>query len=147
METILYSFEDDAFFSEKLAIFCSDERFVKANFAFLKNYLKIKRSDLIVLPGGPEFIVNDGSNLLDHLRILVKAHQIKEIILISHSDCGYYNICLANSSKGEVLKKQLDDVQKAIHILKKIFISIKVHGFHAYLGDSKIIEYTQVRMD
>lgn len=74
---------------------------------------------MIVLPGGPEFIVNNGSNLLDHLRILVKAHQIKEIILISHSDCGYYNICLANASKGEVLRKQLDDVQKSNPYTKK----------------------------
>ncbi len=147
METILYSFKDDACFSEKLAIFCSDERFIKANLAFLKNYLKIERSDLIVLPGGPEFIVNEESNLLDHLRMLVKVHQIKEIILISHSDCGYYNMSLGNSSKEEILKKQLDDVQKAINKLEKVFIGMKVYSFHAYLDDSRIIEYTQILMD
>lgn len=147
METILYSFKDDVCFSGKLAIFCSDERFVKANLAFLKNYLKIKRSDLIVLPGGPEFIVNNKSNLLDRLTILVKAHQIEEIILISHSDCGYYNINFNSSSKEEILKKQFNDVQKAIHKLKKLFISITAYGFHAYLGDSSIIEYTQICID
>jgi carbonic anhydrase len=147
MKKILYSFKDDFCFSEKLAIFCSDERFVRANFEFLNNYLKIKRSDLIVLPGGPEFIVNDRSNLLDHLKILVSAHQIKEVVLISHSDCGYYNISLDNSSKEEILKKQLNDVQKAIYKLKKLFINMKVRGFHASLGDSRIIEYTQIHLD
>lgn len=147
MEKILYSFKDGDSFSERLAIFCSDERFVEANLAFLKNYLKIERSDLIVLPGGPEFIVNDESNLFKHLRILIEAHQIKQIILISHSDCGYYKMSFSNSSKKEILKKQLEDIQKAIHKLEKIFKSVSVYGFHAYIDDSTNIKYTQICMD
>ncbi len=148
METILYSFKDNVCFSEKLAIFCSDERFIEANLAFLKNYLKIKRSNLIVLPGGPEFIVNIGFNLLERLKILVNARQIKQIILISHSDCGYYNIKFHDSSKEEIFKKQLNDIQKAIQKLEKIFNGgISVCGFHAYIDDPGIIKYTQICMD
>jgi hypothetical protein len=52
MGKILYSFKDDDFFSGRLVIFCSDERFVTANLEFLKNHLKIERINLMVLPGG-----------------------------------------------------------------------------------------------
>ncbi len=144
MEKILYSFEYEACFSGKLAIFCSDERFIKANLAFLENYLKIERSDLIVLPGGPEFIINDESNLLERLGILVKAHQIKQIILISHSDCGYYKKSFDNFSKEKILKKQLDDTKKAINRLKNLFDGISVDSFHAYISDLGSIKYTQI---
>ena len=62
----------------------------------------------MVLPGGPVFIVNDESNLLERLGILIKAHKIKQIILISHSDCGYYKISFGNYSEEEILKKLKD---------------------------------------
>ena len=144
METLSNSFKYNNNFSRKLAIFCSDERFVEANLAFLKNSLKIKRCDLMVLPGGPVFIVNDESNLLERLRILIKAHKIKKIILISHADCSYYKISFGNSSEEKILKKQLDDIQKAIQKLNQLFADILVYGFHSQIGNSKIINFIRV---
>lgn len=144
METLSNSFKYNNNFSGKLAIFCSDERFVEANLAFLKNSLKIKRCDLMVLPGGPVFIVNDESNLLERLRILIKAHKIKKIILISHADCGYYKISFGNYSGEEILKKQVDDIQKAIQKLKQLFKDISVYGFQTRISNSKSISYIQV---
>ena len=144
MGKILYSFKDDDFFSGRLVIFCSDERFVKANLEFLKNHLKIERINLMVLPGGPEFIVDIGPDLLERLKILVNARQTKQIILITHSDCGYYNIKFNDSSKDEILKIQLNDIHKAIQKLQEIFNGISVYGFHSYMGDPGIIKYTQI---
>ncbi|MHB1254104.1 MAG: hypothetical protein ACYCZ1_08040, partial [Candidatus Humimicrobiaceae bacterium] len=82
--------------------------------------------------------------LLERLRILIKAHKIKQIILISHSDCGYYKISFGNYSEEEILKKQVDEIQKAIHKLKKLFNDVSVYGFHAQIGNSKIINFTRI---
>jgi hypothetical protein len=40
--------------------------------AFLKNSLEIQTSDLMALPGGPVFIINDEPDLMERLKILVK---------------------------------------------------------------------------
>jgi carbonic anhydrase len=92
MRRTINSFKINNNFSGNLAVFCSDERFIESNLAFLRNSLKIKQSDLFSIPGGVAFIAKNESNLLDRLGILVEAHSITQIILISHSDCGYYKI-------------------------------------------------------
>ena len=84
---------------------------------------------------------------LERLRILIKAHQVKQIILISHSDCGFYKAGFSNASEKEISKKQLNDIQKAVQKLKYLFSNISIYCFHAHMGNSKIIEYTQICID
>jgi len=147
MGTILNRFKTTNHFSGILAIFCSDERFVEANLTFLRSSLKIKQCDLITIPGGSAFIVNNELNLLERLRILVEAHNIKQIILISHYDCGYYKKSIGNSSEEKILNKQMSDIRESVYIIKKIFKDISVKGFYAQTFNSEIIEYTQIPMD
>jgi carbonic anhydrase len=131
MRRTINSFKINNNFSGNLAVFCSDERFIESNLAFLRNSLKIKQSDLFSIPGGVAFIAKNESNLLDRLGILVEAHSITQIILISHSDCGYYKIITGESSDEEILKIQLNDIQESIIKLRKIFKNISVEGFYA----------------
>ena len=133
--------------SGKLAIFCSDERFIKSNLFFIKNSLQIKRSDLIVIPGGPAFIANKESNLLERLRILVEAHNINQIILISHSNCRYYEIKATNLLEEQTLEKQIDDIKESVQYLKKLFRDISVNAFHSHIDNSKTIKYTQILVE
>ena len=144
MKKILESFKFNSHFSGNLVIFCSDERFIEANLAFLKNSLKIQGSDLMVLPGGSAFIINDEPDLMERLKILVDAHKIKKIILISHSDCSYYKKNFDDLSDQKILEKQMDDNQKAINKLEKLFKDISVNAFHAEICNSKTINYTQI---
>ena len=144
MKKISDSFEFSGHFSGRLVIFCSDESFIKANMAFLKNSLEIQGSDLMVLPGGPVFIINDEPDLMERLKILVDAHKIKKIILISHSDCSYYKKNFDDFSEEDILEKQMDDNQKAINKLGKLFKDISVQAFHAGINNSKTIDYIQI---
>ncbi|MCD4669825.1 MAG: hypothetical protein K8S14_05215 [Actinomycetia bacterium] len=145
MKKISNSFEFNDHFTGRLAVFCSDERFVEANLTFLKDSLEIRRSDLMVLPGGPIFIINDEPDLLERLNILIKAHKIKQIILISHSDCSYYKINFNDLSKEEIFEKQMDDNKEAINKLERLFKDISVSAYHAQINDSKVINYTQIQ--
>jgi hypothetical protein len=137
----------DPVFSGNLAIFCSDERFIESTLSFLRNSLEIKKSALMTVPGGPAFIANNESNLLDRLGILVETHNISQMILVAHFDCGYYKVITGNSSKEKILKKQLDDIQESVHKLKKLFRDIVIKAFYARVYNSKIIKYIQIKVD
>ncbi|MCS7192925.1 MAG: hypothetical protein NZ937_08090, partial [Armatimonadetes bacterium] len=69
-------------FSGNLAIFCSDERFAAATLEFLRRHLEIDRCDLMVVAGGPAFITQNETALMERLELLLKAHEIKQVIII-----------------------------------------------------------------
>jgi carbonic anhydrase len=124
-------------FSKNLAIFCSDERFTKASINFLKTKLKIKVCDLFVVPGGVAFLINRERNLIHRLSLLTKLHNIKQIVIISHSDCGYYKTQFCNINYVE--QKQINDLKQSVKILKKMFCNVSVKTFFVKHKNSKII--------
>lgn len=138
------NYDYDENFSGRLASICSDERFVKPTLKFLDDELNIGSCDFIVIPGGPEFIANGEAGLMDRMDLLIKAHGIKEIILISHEDCGYYNKCYNGSKKDIIDKKLLDDLKTAVKKLKESYPKIEVSGFHCKINSPGSVKYIKV---
>jgi len=126
-------------FSAILAIFCSDERFIEPSVEFLQKHLKIKRCDLIVYPGGPQFIAGNEKDTIKRMKFLIKAHNISHIILISHTDCGYYKNLYSGLSGEKLYKQQISDIQRAVQILSSLFKNISVESFYIKLSKSKIV--------
>jgi carbonic anhydrase len=110
----------------------------------LEDEIKINSCDLVVLPGGPEFIVNGEASLMDRVDLLVKAHRIKEIVLISHEDCGYYNKCYKGSENGTIDEKLLNDLKAAIKKLKESYPEIAVSGFHCTVDKPGTAKYIKI---
>lgn len=125
-------------FSAILAIFCSDERFIEPSVEFLRRHLKIKRCDLIVYPGGPQFVAGNEKDPIKRMKFLIKAHHISHIILISHTDCGYYKNLFPGLTGEKLYKQQASDIQKSAQILSSMFINISVESFYIKLHNSKI---------
>lgn len=75
-------------------VWCFDYRFSPA----LKHYItehKIKRYDLICVAGGAKNVssperASDRAFLLGQLKKSIQLHQAREIVLMTHSDCGAY---------------------------------------------------------
>jgi carbonic anhydrase len=128
------NYDYDENFSGRLASICSDERFVKPTLKFLDDELNIGSCDFIVIPGGPEFIANGEAGLMDRMDLLIKAHGIKEIVLISHEDCGYYNKCYSDCEKGLIEGKLLDDLKAGVKKLNESYPEIKISGFHCVIN-------------
>lgn len=128
-------------FKGNLTIFCSDERFVPATLEFLSTNLRIKSltTDLLVLPGGPYFIVKKEKNLVDRLRLLIEAHKIKRLFIFTHADCGYYKKKYGEASPEKISKTQFKDIAKAAKILKKMYPDLKVVCFYANVKEGKIV--------
>ncbi len=123
-------------FSGNLAIFCSDERFVEATIDFLKEDLEIKTCDLVVVAGGPVFIAQKESSLIERLELLINFHQIKKIILISHENCGYYKHFYPELSSQNLEKFQVEDLRKSLNFLKEK--GIEGYAFFAYTEKDQI---------
>jgi len=139
MEKFTENFEFNNNFSRNLAVFCSDERFVNATISFLKNIVGISKFDLISIPGGPAFIPQNESVLMEHIELLVEEHKILSIMLISHKDCGYYKKKYKDLPEKEMLKQQLSDIEQAVLKLRNLYPELLISAYYAGIEESKII--------
>jgi hypothetical protein len=132
-----YGYNDK--FSKRLAIFCSDERFIRPTIAFLEKSLEITSCDIMVLPGGPEFIAKGSVGIIKRLELLTDAHNIQEIILISHEDCGYYKRIFKNDHPDSLYERQVTDMNTAIKVLKASFPNTAIKGYYCKIKDKKAV--------
>src|SRR5207245_7055598 len=80
-----------------VAIYCSDGRWGEAFDEFCHKHLQIPRYDRLALAGGPAcFAPRDEkaellcAAALDQLAFMVKVHELKRIVLITHYGCAVY---------------------------------------------------------
>ncbi|MCS7193205.1 MAG: hypothetical protein NZ937_09535 [Armatimonadetes bacterium] len=124
-------------FSGNLAIFCSDERFAAATLEFLRRHLEIDRCDLMVVAGGPAFIPQNETALIERLELLLKAHEIKQVIIIAHDDCGYYKHHHKRLSPQMLKEKQRDDLLTALKAFQAKVI--RARAFFAFVENGEVI--------
>lgn len=126
-------------FTSTLAIFCSDERFNGTSIEFLQTFLKIRRCDLIVYPGGPQFIVNNEKGPVKRMKFLIQAHKISRVLLISHTSCGYYQNLYPDMTDRMLMKLQIADIHKSIKRLHRMFPDISVLSFYMDLDHTRFM--------
>jgi hypothetical protein len=120
-----------------VAIYCSDGRWGEAFDEFCHKHLQIPRYDRLALPGGPvSFLARDQkSTALDtaayeQLDFLVKAHDLKRIVLITHYGCAAYAERLQRKPD-ECLPTQMEDLRRLIEPLRRRFANIQVEAYLA----------------
>lgn len=78
------------------AVYCSDGRVGEQMDQFLHEGLSLPRYDRVACPGGPAALAGrlmafwECRGVEDQLRFLVRAHGLKQVVLIAHQDCAYY---------------------------------------------------------
>ncbi len=134
---------------DTLMIRCSDHRLAHACETFVEDILKVSDYDLVVVPGGPQFL-----SALEYLpkfnwagrrwmRFLVDEHEVKRVILISHEDCGWYRH-LHGSLQEHDARQQADLRRSAAH-LKEIFPGLRVDAYFA-AGQAPDVHFTRVEV-
>jgi hypothetical protein len=121
-----------------LAIYCSDGRYTHAVEA-LAETLGHSRLDVLCVPGGPgamsQWTMGSGilsGYLLNQAAFLIDRHGIRDVLLISHENCGFYREQLPRAGEPERYNRQCHDIQAAEHALKGRFPLLKVHMFAAH---------------
>jgi hypothetical protein len=95
------------------AVYCSDGRVGEHFDDFLHDGLMLPRYDRVALPGGPASLAGyvaarpEEESVVDELKFLVEAHDLKRVVLIQHQDCAFYTTRL------QVPKRFLESLQRA----------------------------------
>ncbi|MBE3573265.1 MAG: hypothetical protein IMW95_09990 [Moorella humiferrea] len=114
---------------------CMDFRIQTAVANWLREKGLYGNYDYLSLPGASRNFLEEGKiNLVEDS---YRLHQIQEVYLIHHEDCGAYN--LGNLPVAEQLARQRPDMEAAARILKERHPELKVHLAFLYL-DGRVVE-------
>jgi hypothetical protein len=119
-----------------LALYCSDGRWGEAFDEFCHKHLQIPRYDRWAVPGGPAWLTSPEDHPDLHraarlqLDFLVRAHELEQIVLITHYGCALYGHRLQQDARG-CLPAQTKDVREAASVLRRWYPGIQVEGYLA----------------
>lgn len=115
---------------DALIVCCIDFRFQKYIRNWTDKNLKNKTFDLVGFAGATK----DLDIVLKQLDISVKLHQIKQVVLIHHEECGAYG-------KASTLPKHIQDLNKAEQRILATYPQLQVDLYYLKLdGDFEKIE-------
>ena len=115
-----------------LAIYCSDGRFTEP-VEELARHLGHERIDTLTLPGGPGLLNRFSADYLESdmvtraAHFLIRGHHIKEVLLLAHAQCGYYQARHGVLGADFIAEQQLTDLHAAAAELRKVFPELAVH--------------------
>jgi hypothetical protein len=119
-----------------LALYCSDGRWGEAFDEFCHRHLLMPRYDRWAVPGGPAWLAprEEATELSratrEQLDFLVRAHDLKRIVLITHYACAYYGKRLNQDARG-CLPAQFEDLRGAAELLRQTYPDLRVDGYLA----------------
>lgn len=120
--------------AEAYTVRCVDDRFWKT----FKNFLReqnIIRIDPKSPAGGVKVFASpkresDREYNLDEIAISVELHQVKKIMLFSHSDCGAYGgLKKFNGNKDEELEFHVEEHKAARYVIHGRFPDLKIETY------------------
>ncbi len=84
----------DAYVADAAVLCCFDHRISTAVRKFLKKQ-KIERADMIIVAGGAKTLASPRNDfeqdfILEQVRMSIRLHQTKRVLVMSHSDCATY---------------------------------------------------------
>lgn len=119
-----------------VVFYCSDGRWGEAFDEFCHRRLLIPRYDRWAVPGGSVCLLPGDSGgtyceiVWDQLDFLVRVHELRRIVLITHYGCAYYAERLGKGPV-ECLRVQADDLRSAAVALRQRFPGIGVDTYLA----------------
>lgn len=115
-----------------LTLYCSDGRWGEAFDEFCHRCLQIPRYDRWAVPGGPAWLAAAEGDSAAHgqLDFLVRIHEVRRIVLITHYGCAAYAQRFQRSAPA-CLPAQVEDVRTAAQALQKRYAGIRVEGYLA----------------
>ena len=125
------------------AVYCSDGRVGDQVDEFLHHGLGLPRYDRLACPGGPASLSGrflafwEGQGVEQQLRFLLRAHGLRQVILIAHEACAYYQLRLGFRA-ADVEHEQRTDLERAARAVIGIDAALEVRAFLALRLESRI---------
>jgi len=112
------------------AIYCSDGRLGDHIDEFLHAGLGLPRYDRLTCPGGPVGLAGrlasywDTRGVEEQLRFLTQVHEIRKVVLITHTGCAYYSQRLALRPE-QLEAEQTQDLQNAALAVRRMVSGVE----------------------
>ena len=124
-----------------LVIHCIDFRFGTAIKKYLEDKGLLGDIDIVSVAGA---VKNNADFLIKQIDISKTLHDIKEVILMNHTDCGAYGGRKAFNSEGEERKKHFSDLKDAEARILEKFPELEVKKVLAILTDENDIRFEEL---
>lgn len=121
---------------DAVVMMCMDFRFWREVAEHIKEK-GIENFDVLMFPGAAKMIVEeaDACPAKKGAAIAHDLHHAKKVIIVNHADCGAYGGRSAFGNIDEERKKHVEDVKKAIEIIKVQYPDMEVTGLFADLDE------------
>src|SRR5260221_8627332 len=93
-KTFIFHSPADQYVADAAVLCCFDHRISTAVRKFLKKQ-SIERADMIIVAGGAKTLASPRNDfeqdfILEQVRMSIRLHQTKRVLVMSHSDCATY---------------------------------------------------------
>lgn len=117
-----------------LILACIDFRLLGYLNQFIKKQKLQNNCDLLTIAGGARALARpvfeyEKQTILGQINLTSKLHNIKEVILINHQDCGAYGGAKAFNGLKNELTQHKADMKKAEKVINKKYPKLKVRKF------------------
>ncbi len=129
-----------------LLVTCMDFRFHKDIANFAKEQDLEGQYDLYSIAGTQKTFLDEATHAtaIKQVELSQKLHQMTDVYLIAHWDCGAYGGSKAFESDQSQRNKYLEDLQQAKKIIEEHFNGIKVHKYLAILDEEENIRFEKI---
>lgn len=139
--------------SDTLVIHCSDSRFQEAFNLFLREELDLQIYDSLIVPGASQLLTFSNSlpkffdALARPMQFLIKAHELKRVVLIMHEDCAWYHGFVTKFArlKSDMKEHQKHDMLVAKQIIQNEFPHVEVNMFYAGMTSNDKVQFVEVK--
>ena len=124
----------DAYVADAAVLCCFDHRINQAVRKFLRKQ-NIERPDMIVVAGGAKTLASPRNDfeqdfILEQVRMSIRLHQTKRVLVMSHSDCATYGgLAHFKGDRGAEAEHHRCELQRAAQLLTKHFPEISVEPY------------------
>lgn len=94
----------------------------------------------LVAPAKPEY----REFIMEQIRISVMLHEIGQVLIVNHLDCGAYGGKRAFASEGEERAKHTADMRAAARMIKERYPSLEVASVLAEFNENSSVDFNQV---
>src|SRR4051812_47464075 len=124
------------------AVYCADGRFGDQMDEFLHLGLGLPRYDRVAVPGGAACLADhllamrERGALERQLRFLIEAHDLRQVVLIAHQDCGFYKTVRWRSPTLE--QQQAADLSLAAGRIRSYARGLEVEAYIARRVEGRV---------
>jgi len=129
-----------------LLVTCMDFRFHKAIADFAKHQGLEGQYDLYSIAGTQKTFLDEDTHAtaIKQVELSQKLHQMTDVYLIAHWDCGAY--CGSKSFESDDVQRNqyIEDLDKAKKVIQEHFNDIRVYKYLANLDDDENITFEKI---